>query len=105
MKRQGTLINRRIRHSLLVVCAMVCVLPGTAMPEETIAQTGLAIVVHKDTEIDNLSMSELRNIFLANQQFWSNRKRIILLVRAPQSDERDYVLNRIYRMDEPQFRQ
>ena len=105
MKRQRTLINRRIRHSLLVVCAMVCVLPGTAQPEETIAQTGLAIVVHKDTEIDNLSMSELRNIFLANQQFWSNRKRIILLVRAPQSDERDYVLNRIYRMDEPQFRQ
>lgn len=105
MKRQRTLINRRIRHSLLVVCAMVCVLPGTAQPEETIAQTGLAIVVHKDTEVDNLSMSELRNIFLANQQFWSNRKRIILLVRAPQSDERDYVLNRIYRMDEPQFRQ
>ena len=105
MKRQRTLINRRIRHSLLVVCAMVCVLPGTAQPEETIAQTGLAIVVHKDTEVDNLSMSELRNIFFANQQFWSNRKRIILLVRAPQSDERDYVLNRIYRMDEPQFRQ
>ena len=105
MKQQGTFIDRRIRQSLLVLSAMLCVLPGAALPEETIAQTGIAIVVHKDTDVDNLSMSELRNIFLANQQFWSNRTRIILLVRAPQSDERDYVLNRIYQMDEAQFRQ
>ena len=61
-------------------------------------------MVHKDTAVDNLSMTELRNIFLANQQFWPNRSRIILLVRAPQSEERDYILNTIYQMDEPQFR-
>jgi ABC-type phosphate transport system substrate-binding protein len=74
------------------------------MPEESIGQNGLAIVVHKDTNVDNLSLSALRNIFLANQQFWPNRSRIILLVRAPQSDERDFVLNTIYQMDEAQFR-
>ena len=62
-------------------------------------------MVHKDTEVDNLSMHELRNIFLANQQFWPNRSRIILLVRAPESDERDFVLDSIYRMDEARFRQ
>ena len=54
---------------------------------------------------ENLSLAELRNIFLANQQFWSNRKRIVLLVRAPKSEERDFVLNTIYQMDEAQFRQ
>lgn len=106
MKLRITLFSRRIRQALLVLGAILCVLPGgTVLSEETIAQTGLAIVVHKDSEVDNLSMSELRNIFLANQQFWSDRSRIILLVRAPQSDERDYVLNRIYQMDEAQFRQ
>ncbi|MCH8303435.1 MAG: hypothetical protein IH912_11835 [Proteobacteria bacterium] len=61
--------------------------------------------MHKDTEVDDLSMHELRNIFLANQQFWPNRSRIILLVRAPQSDERDFVLDSIYQMDEARFRQ
>ena len=77
----------------------------TVSAEGFISQNGIAIVVHKDTAIDNLTMDELRNIFLANKQFWANRKRIILLVRAPQSDERDYVLNRIYQMDEAAFRQ
>ena len=55
----------------------------------------IAIVVHQD----------LRNIFLANQQFWPDRTRITLMMRAPKSDERDFVLDRIYQMDEAQFRQ
>lgn len=105
MMRQGISTDRRITQSLLVFCAMFCLLPGTAQPEDLIGQNGLAIVVHKDTEVDNLSMYELRNIFLANQQFWPNRSRIILLVRAPESDERDFVLDSIYRMDEARFRQ
>lgn len=67
--------------------------------------TPIAIVVHQDTDVDNLSLHDLRNIFLANQQFWPDRTRIILLVRAPKSEERDFVLNRIYQMDEAQFRQ
>ena len=75
-----------------------------AQAEESIAQTGLAIVVHKDTVADDVTMGELRNIFMANKQFWPNRSRIILLVRAPESDERDYVLNTIYQMDEDAFR-
>ncbi len=72
---------------------------------EVTASSAIAIVVHKDTEVDNLSLDDLRSIFLADQQFWKNRKRIILLVRAPQSDERDFVLNKIYQMSEAQFRQ
>ncbi len=105
MMRQGISIDRRIMQSLLVFCAMFCLLPGAAQPEDLIGKNGLAIVVHKDTEVDDLSMHELRNIFLANQQFWPNRSRIILLVRAPESDERDFVLDSIYRMDEARFRQ
>ena len=105
MTQQGKITDRRIVRALLVLCAMFCLLPGIVLSEETIAQIGLAIVVHKDTDVDDLSMRELRNIFLANQLFWANRTRITLLVRAPQSDERDFVLNTIYQMDEAQFRQ
>ncbi len=73
--------------------------------QETVSESAIAIVVHKDTQVDNLSLEELRNIFLADQQFWPDRTRIILLVRAPQSDERTFVLSSIYQMDESQFRQ
>ena len=78
---------------------------ASAVAQEAVASSAIAIVVHKNTEVDDLSLHELRNIFMANQQFWPDRKRIILLVRAPKSEERDFVLNTIYQMDEAQFRQ
>jgi ABC-type phosphate transport system substrate-binding protein len=98
------------RHgSALAVSLMVfacLIIPGTsALAQEIVRSSPIAIVVHKDTAVENLSLAELRNIFLANQQFWPNRKRIVLLVRAPKSEERDFVLNTIYEMDEAQFRQ
>jgi hypothetical protein len=105
MTKNLTSIARPIRQFLLLFCTLFCLLPGAAaLPEDSIGRNGLAIVVHKDTGVDNLSLTELRNIFLANQQFWPDRTRIILLLRAPQSDERDFVLNSIYQMDEAQFR-
>ena len=68
------------------------------------ASSAIAIVVHKDLPVDNLSLDDLRSIFLADQQFWPDRTRITLLVRAAQSDERTFILNRIYEMSEAQFR-
>lgn len=65
---------------------------------------GVAIVVHPATSIRDLSMSQLRRIFMADQQFWPDGSRITLLVRAPTAYERDLVLNRIYRMSEDEFR-
>lgn len=91
---------------LLVCVAVLSIMPTTSnAADEVVASSAIAIVVHKDTEVENLSLEKLRSIFLADQQFWHNRKRIVLLVRAPESDERDFVLNRIYKMSEAQFRQ
>ena len=73
--------------------------------DEIVASSAMAIVTHKDLPVDNLSLAELRSIFLADRQFWENRMRITLLVRAPQSDERSFILERIYQMSEAQFRQ
>jgi ABC-type phosphate transport system substrate-binding protein len=87
---------------LLAVCMFTAV---DVVAEDEGPFGAIAIVVHKDAPVDNVSLQELRNIFLANQQFWNDRTRIILLVRAPQSDERDLILNKIYQMDEDQFRQ
>ena len=75
------------------------------LADEVVSQSPIAIVVHKDSPVENLSLHDLRSIFLADQQFWPNRTRITLLVREPQSDERSFVLDRIYEMSEAQFRQ
>lgn len=102
-------ISDRIQRLAVSLCMGMVAAAALAAPdvraEDALSKSGLAIVVHKDTAVENLSLDDLRNIFLAEQQFWPNRSRIILLVRAPKSDERDYVLNSIYQMDEAQFRQ
>jgi ABC-type phosphate transport system substrate-binding protein len=102
---------RHIYRFAVTLFAMVWLtLSGASAVAQEVAQEvaragPVAIVVHKDTDIENLSLLELRSIFLANQQFWPDRTRIILLVRAPKSEERDFILNTIYEMDEAQFRQ
>jgi hypothetical protein len=97
-----TLVGTLLKGSVL--CLLLSVVPATGA-EESSDSSPIAIVVHQDTQIENLSMAELRSVFLADQQFWPDRTRIILLVRAPESDERDFVLNRIYKMTEAEFRQ
>ena len=89
----------------LSVLSLALLWASPVMSQEAVTPSPLAIVVHKDAPIENLSLTELRSIFLADQQFWDDRTRITLLVRAPQSDERDFVLNRIYQMSEAEFRQ
>lgn len=92
-------IIRRSRLALFAAALFAC---SASIAAESAA---IAIVVHRSAPADDLSMQQLRSIFLADQQFWDDRTRITLLVRAPKSDERDFVLNRIYQMSEPQFRQ
>lgn len=105
MKTCPTIVVSGRRFWQAVAGVLVLVLSSHAIAEEITASSTIAIVVHKDTDVDNLSLADLRSIFLADQQFWPDRTRIILLVRAPQSDERDFVLNRIYQMSEAEFRQ
>jgi len=89
----------------MAICVVSLTTAAQAGSQESLAPGAIAIVVHKDTQVDNLSMADLRSIFLANQQYWPDRTRITLLVRAPKSDERDFVLDSIYQMTEAQFRQ
>lgn len=106
MKRLIDILAGGMKRAATLGLVIVILSPGLVSAEGTIEENGgIAIVVHKDAAVSNLSMTELRNIFLANQQFWADRSRIILLVRAPQSDERDYVLDTIYQMDEAEHRQ
>lgn len=65
----------------------------------------VAIIVRPETPVDNLSMGDLRRVFLGDRQFWSSSLRVTLLVRAPGAHEREVVLNTVYQMSEAQYRQ
>jgi len=72
---------------------------------DTATAADIAVVVHRDVPIENLSFPELRKILLGDRQFWSSNLRVTLLIRAPVAHERDVVLKGILQMSEAQFRQ
>jgi ABC-type phosphate transport system substrate-binding protein len=91
-----------LRH--IVVSVTLLIAAPALLADDAASQSPIAIVVHRLSPVENLSFQELRSIFLADRQFWPDRTRITLLVRAPQSDERTFILDRIYQMSEAQFR-
>jgi hypothetical protein len=95
--------RRAIRR--LVSCAVLLV--GVLQPSVGLTQTSgsVAVVVHPDVPLDNLSLSELRRIVLGDREFWPGSVRVTLLIRAPVAHERDVVLKTVCQMSEAQFRQ
>lgn len=95
---------KSLLSGVVVAAVTLAATLGTATAQEA-ERAAVVIVVHPSVAVSNLSFDELRTIFLGERQFWPDRSRIILMVRAPAAYERELVLNRIYRMSEEQFRQ
>ena len=64
----------------------------------------LAIVVNRSNPVDDLSMAELRRVFLGNRSHWANGRRITLVMREPGEPERKTALRDICGMNEDQFK-
>lgn len=102
------------RHILVVVLAIV-VAPtsnparssnfgGESEPPFYAASSEpIAIVVNKSNPVDNLSTSELRQIFLGARTHWPNGRRITLVMREPGDPERETILHNLCAMTEEQF--
>jgi ABC-type phosphate transport system substrate-binding protein len=77
-------------------------------PQPLLGQKGdvdVAVVVNTDTPVNNLSLAEVRKIFLGDRQYWTANIPVVLLMRAPVARERDVVLKTIYQMSESRFKQ
>ena len=91
-------------HTLVLVLAIVASLaPRLVVRAET--STDVAVVVHPDVAVDNLTIAELRRVVLGDREFWPASVRITLLLRAPVAHERDVILKDVCQMTEAQFRQ
>lgn len=93
----------RAKQKLLVI-PLLAVMCGAALAQKS-HDVDIAVVVHPDTPISNLSLADVRKVFLGDRQYWSTNVPVVLLIRAPVARERDVVLKTIYQMSEAQFKQ
>jgi len=69
------------------------------------APVDVAIAVHPDVPVDNLTLADVRRIVLGDREFWPGSLRLTLYMRAPVAHERDVILKTVCQMTEAQFRQ
>lgn len=67
------------------------------------APTHFAVIANGDVPVDNLSLAEVRKIYLGDRQFWTGNLRVAPLVRAPVARERAMVVWTVCKMSEAQF--
>ncbi len=96
--------RRPPRSTLLLLLLWAAVSASLPLAAQQ-AAGDVAVIVHRDVPIDNLTVSELRRVLLGDREFWPASVRITLLIRAPIARERDVVLKNLCQMTEAQFRQ
>ena len=83
----------------------LCVILAQVISSHGQTPSDVAVVLHPDVPVDNLTLNELRRLTLGDREFWPASVRITLLIRAPIARERDVVLKDVCQMTEAQFRQ
>ena len=97
--------RNRMRKYLVLSAALLWGAHLAPLAAQTSHGSDIAIVVHADTPVTNLTLAEVRKIFRGERQYWTTGVPVVLMVRAPVARERDVVLKVIYQMTEAQFRQ
>jgi ABC-type phosphate transport system substrate-binding protein len=98
-------IARRLTvRAAVLLLAVAALFVSAPVPAHT--QGGdIAVVVHPDVPVDNLTVAELRRILLGDREFWTSGVRVALFLRAPVARERDVAVKDVCQMSEAQFRQ
>jgi hypothetical protein len=101
------LMNDLTKRTAAVLITLVFSLPvlQPGAPAQSTRGADIAVVVHPDTPVSDLTLTEVRQVLLGERQYWNSKLPVVLLIRAPVARERDVVLKVIYQMSEAQFKQ
>lgn len=95
-----------VRRSLgVVAAALITALAPLVAPVIAQTQPDIAVIVHPDVAIENLTLADLRRILTGDREFWTSAGRVTIFIRAPIARERDAVVRDVCQMTEAQFRQ
>jgi ABC-type phosphate transport system substrate-binding protein len=97
-------IRKWLAAALFLSCAFSFLIWSPSQAQ-TQPDSDIAVVAHPDMPVSELSLDEVRRVFLGERQYWNAKLPVVLLIRAPVARERDVVLRVIYQMTETQFKQ
>jgi len=91
-----------------VLVALLAVVTLAQQPQSRVppahAKESLAIIVNRENPLDNLSMSELRTIFLGERTHWPNGRKITLVTMEDGHAEGVAIARDVCRMSEADLR-
>jgi len=97
-----------IRYPAIIVVILMTAALVEPTPQSRVqaapAKQGLVIIVNRENPIENLSMTELRTLFLGERSHWPNGRRITLVMMEPGQPERETLLRNVCRMSESDLR-
>jgi len=64
----------------------------------------LAIIVNRSNPVENLSLAELRKVFMGERSRWPSGHRVVVTMMESGNSERNAVLREIYNMNENGYR-
>lgn len=98
----------RAASILLLISVFTAQRPPSARvespPKAARGQDSLAIVINQSNPLSDVSLAELRTVFLGERSHWPNGRRITLVMMEPGQPERDAILQDVCRMTESDFR-
>jgi len=77
--------------------------PRATSPPRVNSTQSLAIIINRANPVDNLSLVELRRLFLGERNHWPNGHRVAVAMLDYGQPERQTVLRLIFRMDEKTY--
>src|SRR5207249_11528647 len=80
--------TKRLLATLLVFSCLTA-LPLHRSAAEATPEGDIAVVVHSETPVSELSLADVREVFLGERQFWHAEVPATLVIRAPVTRERD----------------
>jgi phosphate transport system substrate-binding protein len=89
---------------VLAAAALLRAAPEARLATSPPKQESLAIIVNQSNPVDELSLAELRAVFLGERSHWPNGRRITLVMMEQGQPEREAILRDVCRLSESDFR-
>ena len=89
----------------IAVCVSVILVANAAGTFSAADESDVAVIVNPDNPIDSITSAELRKVFSGEKRSWNSSLPVFLVVRAPQTHEREILLSRILKMSESEYKQ